>query len=455
MQEGSALAKAHQSTADGVAALRAACDSRADANTRIQALAVCEQLTRQLEHVSVAVVAGLDRDGVFTDRGYSRAAQAVSDLLGWDLGAAARRVRVAEQVCERVSLDGQALPARLTDTAAVFAAGEVSLRHVEVIADALGGSAAGRLSPQVWAGEERQLAARAREYRPKELAAFARDLINALDQDGPEPDHGDDRQINELYLAAVPGGAGGRIKGVFDAPSFDALLAALDSFTGPPTPEDQRSLAERRGDGLAELCRQRLDAGDLPMVGGQRPHLTVTVPLVELETRARTAMLDHGGPLTTAQLRMLACDCEVIPVVLDGAGQPVDIGRVSRVVPRHMRRAVAARDRGCAFPGCGRPPSWCDAHHVKEWQHGGPTAIENLVMLCRFHHRLVHHSEWVVRMTRGSPEFIPPKWIDFTQKTTPIITIGKVHGEPDPPPLARSTAPAGPNDAVRLPDQHS
>ena len=109
MQDGSPLAVAHQSIADGVAALRAASDSRADANTRIEALAVCEQLTRQLEQLSVALVAGLDRDGVFTDRGYHRASHAVADLLGWDLGVANRRVRVAEQVCERVSLDGQVL----------------------------------------------------------------------------------------------------------------------------------------------------------------------------------------------------------------------------------------------------------------------------------------------------------------------------------------------------------
>ncbi len=99
-------------------------------------------------------------------------------------------------------------------------------------------------------------------------------------------------------------------------------------------------------------------------------------------------------------------------MVLDGTGQPVDIGRVSRVVPRHLRRAVAARDRGCAFPGCAHPPSWCDAHHVIEWQHGGPTAIDNLVMLCRFHHRLIHGSEWQMQMARGAPEFIPPKWVD-------------------------------------------
>ena len=104
---------------------------------------------------------------------------------------------------------------------------------------------------------------------------------------------------------------------------------------------------------------------------------------------------------------MLACDACVIPVVLDGTGQPLDIGRVSRVVPRHLRRAVAARDRGYAFPGCGCPPSWCDAHHLIEWQHGGPTAIDNLVMLCRFHHRLIHGSDWQVnhgtRRTRIHP----------------------------------------------------
>ncbi len=375
MQDRSRLAEAHRRIQEDVAELRAACDSSADSNTRIEALAVCEQLSRQVEQLSVELVAGLDRDGVFTDRGYSRPAHAVADLLGWDLGPASRRVRVAEQVCQRVGLDGQVLEARLTDTATLYAAGEVGLRHVEVIADALSSPAAGRLSPEVWAGAEQQLAARARECRPRELAGFARDLVNMLDQDGPEPTDPDERQVNELLLAARPGGAGGRIKGVLDAPSFEALLAALDALC-KPVPEERRSLAERRGDGLAELCRQRLDAADLPTVGGQRPHLTVTVPLAELETRARTAVLDHGGALTPAQLRMLACDCEVIPVVLDGAGQPIDIGRVTRVVPRHMRRAIAARDRGCAFPGCERPPSWYQAGATRTTSRNGSTAAQ-------------------------------------------------------------------------------
>ena len=94
--------------------------------------------------------------------------------------------------------------------------------------------------------------------------------------------------------------------------------------------------------------------GDLPDESAeQRPTSERALcRCAELETRARTAMLDHGGPLTPAELRILACDAQVIPIVLDGAGQPLDIGRGSRVVPRHLRRALAARDRGCAFPGC-------------------------------------------------------------------------------------------------------
>ncbi|NMH95746.1 HNH endonuclease signature motif containing protein [Pseudonocardia acidicola] len=79
-----------------------------------------------------------------------------------------------------------------------------------------------------------------------------------------------------------------------------------------------------------------------------------------------------------------------------------------------MRRAVAARDRdrGCAYPGCGRPASWCEVHHIREWENHGETKLENLVMLCRVHHRLLHHSEWIVCIRDGLPEFIPPAWID-------------------------------------------
>ena len=113
---------------------------------------------------------------------------------------------------------------------------------------------------------------------------------------------------------------------------------------------------------------------------------------------------------------MLACDAAVIPIVLGGQGQPLDVGRAKRTPTAAIRKAVHTRDNGCAFPGCDRTPPWCDYHHVKEWaRHHGTTSVNNLVMLCRRHHRLCHHSDWLIRIRDGTPEFIPPKWVDSFQ----------------------------------------
>ena len=159
-----------------------------------------------------------------------------------------------------------------------------------------------------------------------------------------------------------------------------------------------------------------LDRGEVPECGGRRPHLNVLIRLEDLENRARAAMLDFGGKLSPESLRLLACDAAVVPIVMNGAGQPLDVGRATRTIPDGLRRAVAARDRGCAHPGCDRPPSWCEVHHVVPWEDGGPTSLGNLVMLCRAHHRQMHFTEWIVRIRDGLAEFIPPAWIDLEQR---------------------------------------
>jgi hypothetical protein len=121
-------------------------------------------------------------------------------------------------------------------------------------------------------------------------------------------------------------------------------------------------------------------------------------------------MLDFGGTLTPEALRMLCCDANVIPIVMDGKGQPLDVGRMTRVIPEGIRRAVAARDHGCAR--CGRPASWCEIHHMRPWSEQGPTSVDNCVQLCRACHRLIHHAGWDVALVEGRPEFYPPPWVD-------------------------------------------
>ena len=225
--------------------------------------------------------------------------------------------------------------------------------------------------------------------------------------------------MNELHLTRSPSG-GGKIKGRFDdAAMFDAIAAVVDAKARPLTGDDDRPAAQRQAEALADVCGYVLDhapSAVLPECGGRRPHVNVLVRLEDLQNRARAACLDFGGTVSPESLRMLCCDAAVIPIVMGGTGPPLDVGRITRTIPDGLRRAVAARDRGCAHPGCGRPASWCEVHHVVEWENGGPTRLDNLVMLCRVHHRQIHSTDWTVRIRDGLPEFIPPPWIDPGQR---------------------------------------
>lgn len=99
-------------------------------------------------------------------------------------------------------------------------------------------------------------------------------------------------------------------------------------------------------------------------------------------------------------------------MVLGSAGQPLDVGRETRTVPAGLRRALILRDRGCTFPGCDRPPGWTDAHHIVHWADDGTTALDNLVLLCRHHHRVTHHQPWTVEIgTDGHARWRPPPWV--------------------------------------------
>jgi hypothetical protein len=189
-----------------------------------------------------------------------------------------------------------------------------------------------------------------------------------------------------------------------------AISAVLDAEARATSDPDGRSPAQRRADALGEICRSWLDRSDRPQVAGDRPHLLVTVPVESLmatDGRSRSsgrrgprgpsgnghlasAELDHTGPVDAATLRRLACDAAIRRVVTAGASEPLDVGRRTAVVPAAIRAALVVRDRRCRFPGCDRPQAWCDAHHVRHWADGGPTSLDNLVLLCRRHHRAVH-----------------------------------------------------------------
>ncbi|NUR70997.1 MAG: DUF222 domain-containing protein, partial [Hamadaea sp.] len=213
---------------------------------------------------------------------------------------------------------------------------------------------------------------------------------------------------------------GGTVPGLATAAEADLAGDAHPSHGGSgrtgrvlPGDPDLRSAGARRADALIELCERILHAGELPDNGGQKPHLTVTLPWEQLKAKVGAGLLDTGDLLTPETVRRLACDAVIIPAVLGGDGQVLDVGRARRLIDGPLRRALVLRDRGCAFPGCDRPPQWCDGHHVQAWADGGTTCLANSVLLCGFHHREIHHGHWQVRIrTDGFPEFLPPAFID-------------------------------------------
>ncbi|MET8355579.1 DUF222 domain-containing protein [Micromonospora sp. NPDC005171] len=204
-----------------------------------------------------------------------------------------------------------------------------------------------------------------------------------------------------------------RLSGNLDTETASLLREAIDPLCAPAGEYDDRSPGQRRADALGEICRLALRTGQLPDNGGDRPQLVVTVSLDELVNGVGAGTLETGTRLTPGAVRRLACDAGVLPAVLGGNSQVLDVGRQRRLFTGPLRRALVLRDGGCAFPGCDRPPRWCDGHHIRHWADGGVTALGNAVLLCGYHHRLIHSGDWTVRIAAdGQPDFLPPGWLD-------------------------------------------
>lgn len=124
----------------------------------------------------------------------------------------------------------------------------------------------------------------------------------------------------------------------------------------------------------------------------------------------------YSGPVDPTMIRQLACEADLIPVVLGGRGEVLDVGRSQRLFSRRLRQAITARDGGCAAPDCPIPAPWCEAHHIQHWQHGGPTSVQNGVLLCSHHHHAVHSAAWEISVEDGVPWFIPARYQDPEQR---------------------------------------
>ena len=304
-------------------------------------------------------------------------------------------------------------------TTASFAAGRILLAHARILARTMAEIRPVLADPAATARLEEQLVEVAERTDPLRLATVCRRLRIQAAPEQAAAEQWDAFAQRDLSVAKTFAGLT-VIDGTLDPLGAETVMTALHAFAAPAGAADTRTPGQRRADALTEICRRVLAFGAPPTSGGERPQVTVIVPLADLEERAGAppGELAWTGPITAAPLRRLLCDATIHRIITDPASVPLDVGRATRVVPAGLRRAVMLRDRHCQYPGCDVPAIWCDCHHRHHWSRGGPTCLDNLITLCGYHHTRLHLTgQAITRHPDGHTELIPDPNHHPTDKT--------------------------------------
>jgi hypothetical protein len=264
---------------------------------------------------------------------------------------------------------------------------------------------------------EPHLIERARWYPPEEIAGFVDELLQALDID-KNGDIRRERRHNSRGVDLAETLHGNRSLSGTLTPEVGAKLhAALDAASQPAGPEDERTPRQRRHDALGAIADTFL-AQTQPSFTGAPRTVIVTIDLDTLEGRLREAWFSTPyGQLAPETMRRLACDAELIPMVLGGRSEVLDIGVADHEFTTAQRRAAYQRDGGtCVFPRCRN--KCVELHHIKFRRHRGPTSLANGAWLCTFHHWLVHEGGWTLqRQPDGDYLWTNPHGVELTRHT--------------------------------------
>ena len=271
---------------------------------------------------------------------------------------------------------------------AALAAGEITYAKARALAGVYRPATA-----EAFARDEEMLVGLARNLRVDDLTIALRSWVAHADPDGTDADiERAERDRRANFSPTLDGTA--RLDSNLTAEATALVGSALTTIADDLRRAEGDAAAspltatQRRHDALAEMARRAMAAPP-----GSSPAAPLFV--LNLDSRALTEGRAGVDPVTGLAyrgetLRRLACDAGIVRVITNGRSQPLDIGQQTRNPNPAQRRAVLLRDGGCRFPGCDRPPNWCQPHHITHWARGGPTDIANLVLLCSHHHHLVH-----------------------------------------------------------------
>lgn len=433
-----AIAQLREIVAAGAAA-------RDDAEACVWAVTV-EEAGRLVDALRITAAADLaDRSrhelgeaSVARRHGCRTAGQLLERLTRVSARETTRRVKLGARVAARTALDGSPLPAEYPLVAAALAEGEIGTDSAALITGCLA-QCADRASLQGRDAAERHLVDVARTEPADVVALHARLWRDALDPDGAEPRDEQLRARREFRIGQDVDGMT-PFSGWADPRNAALLRAAVAERTAPnrsprfvdpddPLVEcdaealvDHRTREQRSFDALFGLLEAGVRA-DSATAGPLHSTATVNVvvSLTDLRDGVGVGYLDDvAEPVSAATANEIACDAGIRLHVVGDRGEPLWLGMRERYFTAAQRRALGVRDRGCIWPQCGAPPSWCHAHHVTPYSEGGATDVDNGVLLCAYHHHLLHRGEYRMRMTGGRPELRAPRWIDAEQRWRPV-----------------------------------
>lgn len=310
--------------------------------------------------------------------------------------AAADRVAVGEQL------------GSLPDSVEAMVGGAIGFPHLALIAREAEALAESASHVQF---DEAPLLTKARDCTVGRFRNFCHHQRHALD---PIAYAREQAKLVEARSLRLDTGEGGMlwIRGVLDPEGGNIVRTALEPLAHRNGQGDDRKHDRRLADGLVEMASRTLNSGSLPIRAGQRPHLQVTTTLETLlkHCGAPAADIEFSLPISSAAVERLACDCTITRVLLDSDSMVVDVGRSKRVIQPAQRRALRVRDKRCRWPGCDRQASYTSGHHLVHWNRGGPSDLNNLILLCHRHHWMVHEGRWQLVQTEGEGLLaIPPQ----------------------------------------------
>ena len=367
------------------------------------------------------------------------------------------RTRLAPGMASHLTRSARTLRDHLPWTRQALGAGLISPQHASAIT-----SVVTKVGPEHARTAEPILLGLAREHEPSVVRQATSRIFCLVDPEGAENALHKAYEKRGVTLSVT--GDHAYLDGVLDIESAELLRSALQPLMTRAGESDQRTAPQLRADALLDLAKRQLDAGTLPELGGERPHISVVVDETALLTRVGTVTLPWTGrsvPIDVA--RRWGCHAQLTPVLasllpppntattadgvpstgcgrasrsaafLGGGWLPLDVGRASRLVTTGQTKALRVRDGGCVHPGCSRSSAYCDAHHVQHWADGGATSLDNLVLLCRHHHRTLHQGLWSLTPDTGKPG-------TFWASTAGWVTAAQTSADRSPPIVARPTA---------------